>query len=135
MHRQSRNIFSPLTQGRQMDFDRIQAKQEVLAKLSCLARILKVGIGRRDNADVDLSAAGRAHAFHFSRLDNPQKLRLLPKRHIANFIEENCSVIGQFKTPNPICSRIGERPFYVTEQLALENTVSETASIYRDQGP
>jgi hypothetical protein len=39
---QNRNIFATLAQGRQMDFNRIQAEQQVFAKLASLTGSLKI---------------------------------------------------------------------------------------------
>jgi hypothetical protein len=55
-------------------------------------------------------------------LQHPQQLGLHRERHFADFIEEQRTAIGEFETAGLVLECAGKRPFYVPEELALEET-------------
>src|SRR6202040_2782935 len=54
-------------------------------------------------------------------------------RQFADFIEEQRTAIGQFKTARLVLERACKRPFYVPKELALEKTFRHRAAIQFDQ--
>src|SRR6202040_1781323 len=54
-------------------------------------------------------------------------------RQFADFIEEQRTAIGQFKTARLVLECAGKRPFYVPKELALEKTFRHRAAIQFDQ--
>src|SRR5215467_7241292 len=72
-----RNVLTPLAQRRQMNFDRIQTEQKIRAEAAGLGFSLEIGIGCRQDADIDAAASGRTDALEFSSFENSEQLRLL----------------------------------------------------------
>src|ERR1700722_5489091 len=131
MYCQGRNIFSALSQRRQVDLYSIQAEQKILSKLTRLARAWKIDICGRNQADIKFSSAGWTYAFDFSRLDHAEQLGFLAQREVADFVQKNCSTVGQFKAADAIGSSVSERTLHVTEQFAFEDSLGQAAGIYR----
>src|SRR5512135_3148033 len=64
MSGQNRYILHPAPQRRQMDIDDIQPVEKVFPENSSLAGQLKVLVGSRDYADIDLRVTGAAYAHY-----------------------------------------------------------------------
>src|SRR5246127_2758520 len=125
MHCQYRYVLSPFTQSRQVNLDRVQAEEKVFTKLSSLTCNFQIDIRGRDQSHVNLFAARRTDALHFSRFNHAQELSLLAQRYITDLVEEDCPVVRQFKAADPVSASIRERAFYVTKQLALKDALGE----------
>ena len=57
---------------------------------------------------------------------------MLIKRDIRDLIHEKRAFIRQLEAPGPICLRIRERAFDVTEQLALEQRFGQSPHVHRN---
>src|SRR5207253_2889356 len=80
------NVLAPLAQRWQAEFDRIEAKQQVLSEFPRRRFGMDVGVRGRDDADVHALRLGRADALELARLEHAQQLRLLrqgPMRSIS----------------------------------------------------
>src|SRR5260370_24736142 len=71
MVRKEIDVFAPVSQRRDVDLDRIQAKQEVLTEpaRSCLG--IYVGVRSRQHSNAHTPRTGRAHALQISRFPYP----------------------------------------------------------------
>src|SRR5215469_9529342 len=78
MRSQHRNVFPTLAQSRHVDFYRVQPEQQVLTKLAGGTGRGQVGVGCRQNTDINSPRSGRSHALNLARLQHPEKLCLLP---------------------------------------------------------
>ena len=65
-------------------------------------------------------SAGAAQTLKLLFLQNPQQLRLQPRRNVSYFIQEKGALVGQFETANLLrdCSR--ERPLLVAKEFTFQ---------------
>src|SRR5262245_56945928 len=108
MLREQRNVFAAVAERRQVDLDRVEPEEKVLAKTSCLHLSLQVGVRCREDAHIYLAWPGGSHAFQFPTMQDAQQLGLLNRWRVRDLIEEECSAIGHFEPPHAIRFRIGE---------------------------
>ena len=74
------------------------------------------------NAGVHFDRLRITQSFKLTFLKNPEKLRLQVQGQIANLIEENRALVGQFKAPDLPSQRACESAFLVPEQLTLNES-------------
>ena len=116
-----------------MDFNRIQAEQQVFAKLAGLTGSLEIRIRGRDEAHINPLGARRSNALDFSRLQHAQQLRLLAHGHVADLIQKNRAAIRQFEASDAVGAGIREGALHVAEEFALKHAFGQAASIHRHQ--
>ena len=58
---------------------------------------LEVTVRRRNHADVDANVCRAAHALEALLFEKPQELRLKPRRHLADFVEEHRPAIRRLE--------------------------------------
>ena len=88
MHRQSRNVFATIPQRRQMDFNRIQAEQQISAESPRSHFFIQICIGRGKDTDIHTMRLRGAHALELAGFQHTEQLRLLVERNIGDFIEK-----------------------------------------------
>ncbi len=76
-------------------------------------------MGRRDDADVDVDALWATEPLDLALLQDPQQLDLDIGRQVADLVEEDRRVIGQFEASDLSCERTSKRALLPAEQLAL----------------
>src|ERR1051325_11549058 len=64
MRGEDRNVLFALTHGREVDLDRVQAEQQVLAKAPARYLLGEIGVGSGDHADVHPLCLRGSDAFH-----------------------------------------------------------------------
>src|SRR5208337_3741758 len=112
------NIVGVLPQRRNVNEDYAQAEVEVLAE--CLSQnTFQVGIRRGNDAYVHRRNGGAADAAYHFVLENAQELRLEVERHVGYLVKENGTTLGDFKETLFRSGGTGEGPFFVAEELRL----------------
>ena len=96
-----------LAQRRQEDRHDADAVVEIGAKLAALDRVLKVLVGRADEAHVDLDRPHAADPFEFAFLQNAQQLDLEARRNVADLVEKQRAAVGEFEPA--LAQRLGAR--------------------------
>jgi len=91
------NIFAALAQRRQLQVNHIQAVIQILAESPFANQRQQINIGRRDDAHIDLELLGPAQPHEFAFLNHAQQLCLCLRANRRDFIEENRSLVGNFK--------------------------------------
>jgi hypothetical protein len=71
MPHQWRNVFSPLTQGRNGYGEDIKPIEKILAELTFADSLLKVSTGGGNQANVHLDCFGSSQSFELAFLQNP----------------------------------------------------------------
>ena len=128
--RQEIDILAAVTQGREMDFNGIQAKEEILAKSAGGGFGVDVGVGGRENSHIDAPRRGRADALEIPGFQDAQEFRLQVERDVGDFVQKQRAAVREFEPPNAVGTRIGEGALDVAEELAFENAFGETAGIH-----
>ena len=66
-------------------------------------------------------------------LQHAQELALRRRRQIANLVEQERAAVGQLEPAETAAIRAGERAFFVTEQLTLEQAFGQRGTVDRDK--
>src|SRR4029077_4722531 len=70
-----------------------------------------------------------------ARLEDAEELRLRLERHVSELVEEESPSVRRFELPDPIGLGVGEAPFPVPEELALEEPARSRLEVERDERP
>src|SRR5260370_535975 len=124
------DVLAAGTEGRDVNLDGIQAKEEILPEPASSSLRIYVRIRSREHSHVDAPGAGRTYTLKVPRFQNAQKFCLQIQRNVGNFIQKKCAAIRQFETPDAVSARIRKSSLYVTEELAFENALRQSARIY-----
>ena len=116
-----RNLLAPLAQRRQPQPDDVEAVEEVLAEPALGDQRFEVGVGRGDDADVDLDRLRLAEAVHFVGLEEAQQLGLELGPDLGNLVEEERAAGGGADDAVEGVLGAGEGALAIAEQLALEH--------------
>ena len=73
------------------------------------------------------------HAFDFAFFQNAQQLGLHGYRHIADFVEKQCTALGLFKLADMPAGGAGERAFFVSEEFRFDEFGRDRGAIQRDE--
>src|SRR5712692_10371515 len=122
MVRKEIDVFAPVSQRRDVDLDRIQAKQEVLTESASSGLRIDVGVRSRQHSNVDAPSGGRADTLEISRFQHTQKFCLQVKRNVGDFVQKQRAAISKFKSSDAVRARVGKGAFDVTEELAFKHT-------------
>ena len=121
-------------QRRDLDLDHVQTVEEVLAEGLQLDQLLDVGVGGREDADVDLDRLGPSEAHEFLLLHDPQELGLGLEADGGDLVEEDGPLVGRLEQALLQGHGAGERALDVAEEVALEQVRREGAAVDRDEG-
>src|SRR5690348_15025952 len=94
---QNRNVFGALSQPWDLNFERTQPVEKILAEAPGENFTAKVPVCRSDDAHVHFFYFRRADALNFAVLNQAQELGLHLRRRFADFVEENAAAIGVFE--------------------------------------
>src|SRR5579863_3171124 len=92
--------------------------EEVFAESTPAIGVLKVLVGRYDDADIGLHFANAPYTLEFAFLDYAQKRGLDLGGQVADLIEEEGAAVGKFEMAILIGQGAGKGAFYMTEELA-----------------
>ena len=84
---------------------------------------MQICVRGRNDPHIGMQSPGRTNTLILACLEHPQQLCLQIERNICYLIHEERAFIRQLESSSPICLRIGEGAFDMTEQLALENSL------------
>src|SRR5690349_21100155 len=102
LHGNRANVLAAFAQWRQAYLDGIQPKEQILAKSTSGDFRAEIGIRCGNDTRVDPCRARRPHAFELAQLQDAKELRLLCQRQIADLVQEDRSLVGQFESTNAI---------------------------------
>ena len=114
------DIFFALAQGRDIDWNNIQAIVKIFAESAFFERGAQIAVGRGNQPHIDLDRLRSTQPFKLALLQNAQQLHLRRRRHIADLIEKQCSLIGQFEFSRLARGRAGERALFIAKQFAFQ---------------
>ena len=117
-----------------MDFNGIQAKEEILAKSAGGGFGVDVGVGGRENSHIDAPRRGRADALEIPGFQDAQEFRLQVERDVGDFVQKQRAAVREFEPPNAVGTRIGEGTLHMPEQFAFKYALGESPSVYCHHG-
>ena len=134
MRGQQRNVLAAIAQRRQMDLDRVQAEQQILAEAARGHLLVQVGVGRRDHAHVHLAASCDEPTRSNSPVSSTRSsLACRFSGTLAISSRNSVPPSASSKRPTRSALGVGERALHVAEQFALEDALRESAGVHRDQ--
>src|SRR5208337_1537136 len=133
MFGQERNIVEALPQRRYLNDARLETVVEVVAKAPRVHRLLRILIGRGDQAHVHRNLLGRSHRTHRVFLDGAQQLALRVGAHLGDFVQEQRAALGRAEQTQVLGVRSAERAALVSEQLALDQVPRYRRTVQRDE--
>src|SRR5450631_1128309 len=114
------NFLTALAQRRNGDRECIKAVVEIFAESLIGDGVFHVDVGSREYADIDLGGVARAEAAEGSVLQNVQQLGLHGWAHLADFIQQQGSFVGQLEFAGLRFYCTCEGSNLVAEKFALE---------------
>ena len=91
--------------------------------------------GGRDEPDVHGDLRGATDPHELPVLQEPKELGLHGERHVADLVQEQRPARGRFDLPEHALAGAGERPAFVAEELALEESLGIAAQLMGTKGP
>src|SRR6185503_15960073 len=107
---------------------------EVLAEAALLDGLFEIDIGGGDQAELRLDWLGAADASDLAFLDGPEQLGLKIHPQIADFIQKQRAVGGEFELAELLAVSAGERTTLMPEEGALRELARDSRQIHGDEG-
>src|SRR5574342_967235 len=130
---ETRDILPPLSQGREIDREDVEAVVKVRAEAPLAHGPLESAIRGRDQPHVHRQRLRPADALELALLQNAQELRLQLQRQVADLVEEERPPVGELEPAHLPRERAGERPLLVPEELALDHAGREGGAVHLHQ--
>src|SRR5258708_8790313 len=108
-----------------MNFDGIEAEEQVLAETSGGGFGGDVDIRGGDDADVDAAGAGGADALELAGFENAQELGLEFQGHVGDFVEKERAIVGELEAADAGHPRVGAGAFDLAQKVAFENPLAK----------
>src|SRR5580765_2714073 len=96
--RQQRDVLSSFSKRRNLNRKNLEPIKQVTTEGSAGYRSIQITIRGGDNTNVNLDGLRSSDPLEFPFLQDSQKRNLRVRRQFADFVQENCSAVGQFKT-------------------------------------
>ena len=85
-----------------MNGNQVDAIEQVFAEGMFLYHLAQVGIGGTDYPDIYFSRTAITQNFKGLFLQDPKQFHLATQIQVSDFVQENGSLIGQFKTSHSV---------------------------------
>ena len=128
------NLLDALAQGRDRDLDDVQAEEQILPEASLPYEFRQVPVGGRDDPNVDVDVVVPSQACEFRVLQHLEEHCLEARRHLADLVQKDGAGVGEFELPVLARRSTRERPFFVAEELALQQRFWERRTVDLDEG-
>ena len=92
-----------------------------------------MGVGGGQQAHVHREGAGAAQTGHLAFFEDAQQLGLGLEGQVAHFVEEQGSPVGGLEETAVHAGSAGESPFFVAEELALDQFVGQGRTVDRQE--
>ena len=124
-----RQVVDAVAQRRQVDREDVEPIEQVFAQLAPGDRLVRIAIGRGEDAHVGLLELGRADAHEGARLEHAQQLDLQVERHLGDLVEEQRAAVGALEEAQVLAIGAGEAALLVAEDLALHQVRRDRAAV------
>src|SRR5688572_6291794 len=131
--RQQRDVLATFPQWRHMQRQHVQPIEQIFAETIRRNFLLEFLVGGRQHANVDAMLLRATNAGDLSVLQHAQHLGLSREAHVADFIEEERSLVGLLELSGAIAHGPGERTLHVTKQLAFDQLRRNRGAIDLDE--
>ena len=133
-HKQ-RDVSGSFAKRRSENGQYLEAIKQIAPELFLLDPLSQFSVGGRDQANVVGDRPVSAKALDFALLERAQDLRLEIERQLADFIEKERTFMRQFQAADFARNGSGEGAFFVTKELAFQQTCRDGGAIQFDKCP
>src|SRR5665213_190262 len=128
------DVFFPFPQGWYFNGEFIETMVKVLAEFTRAGGIPEQFVTGDDDAYVKVNILCSPHSSHFPFLHYAQQRYLHIIRKIGDFIQENSTAIGDFKTACLLIQRARKSAFFMTEQFTRCQFLGQGTAIDGNKG-
>src|SRR5258707_11465945 len=105
---QHRNVLAAFAQGRELEADHVEAVEEVFAKRPFANHRFQIAVRGGDDAHIHRNSLPAANALESLLLEHAQEFYLRAGRQVADFVEEERTLVGLLEAANAPLVRAGE---------------------------
>src|SRR5688500_16645156 len=127
---QKRHVFETFAQRWQLEWNHIQAIEQVGTKVSLLDLNVQAFIGGGDQSDINRNRSATAYRFETLLLEHSQHLRLHLWTHVSNFVEKDRRAVREFKLAFLRSRRASECAFYVSKKFRFDQLFWNCRGVY-----
>ncbi len=127
------NIVSPLPKRRHRNGKDQEAVIEVVAEFTGGDHLGEVSVGRCNQADIHRNGSRAAQPFEFLFLKSSEQFGLELQRDVADFIQEQGSLMGQLKTADLLRDCSGKSALFVAEEFAFKQSGGNCGTVQFDK--
>ncbi len=131
---EARDVVEPFAERRHFDHHHGEAVVEVLPEFALLHQLIELLVCGGDHAGVEGDAPVAPHPRKFPFLEHAEQFRLHLQWHVADLIEENGAVRGEFQFSHRGGNSSGERPFFMPEKLRFDQPLGDRRTVNRNKG-
>ena len=91
-------------------------------------------VGSGNDTGIQSDCPGAAQPLHLPLLQDPQQLGLKSQLQVAYLVQKDAAVLRQLKFSGPVLRGPGKSAFYVSEQLALQQSGRDGGAVDPDKG-
>jgi hypothetical protein len=122
-------IIASLAERRDGDRDHIESVVKVLAKAIVPDHRLEIAVRGREYPHVDFDGTRSADTQYLPLLKGSQQLRLHTDIEIADFVQEERSLVRDFEEPFLLRDGAGERPLLMAKELRFEQVLVDRSTV------
>ncbi len=131
MFHQHGDVVAAVAEWRDVEREHREAIIQVLTKAARAYLGLQVAVGCCDDTNVNRVRLDGANPGHFTLLQHAEKALLQGQAHFAHFIEKERASRRRLDHSHAITHRPGEGAPHMTEQLTLEQGITQGAAVDR----
>ena len=132
---QLEDVLTAVAQRRKREDEHRQTVIEILAESAIAYGGREVGVGGRDDEDVNRVRPGAAEPPHLVTLEHGEQLPLQLHGQESDLVEEERAHIGRLDQPDPGLPGVGEGPALEAEQLRFDERGRNGCAVQIDEGP
>src|SRR5437667_4733192 len=133
--RQPGNLFPPLAQRGHPDLHHVEPVVEIRPELPARHRLLEVPVGGGDHADVDVDHTVAPDARESEVLQYVEELGLQGERQFRDLVQVDRALVRELELAGLAAVGAGERPLFVSEELALHQPLGNRGTVDLDEWP
>jgi hypothetical protein len=113
-----------------MQREDVQPVIQVCSESILVDHRLEIAIGCGHEPNVRSDGAIAANSLEFLVLNCAEQFRLEFERHLADLIEKERALVGQFESPSSLRRGSGKRALLMAEQLAFEQAGGNRGTVH-----
>ena len=135
MLRQFGNVAPPFAQRRNLDLERDQPEEQILAEFALHHALVQVPMRRRDHAKIAPHRAVRPDRQNLAVFQHPQQLHLDRQRDVGHLVKKQRAAVGLLQQSLASLLGPGERSPGMAEQLAFGQRRAQRRHVDRHERP